>query len=707
MPRAPRSFLALAVILLACEARAQVPQCSQLPVLFIVQDVSGSMAGTPTGVAGGPTKWESAQMVVPQVAASFANRFRYGAMFFPSAASTCSSGTVLLNVGATATEVNTLYQSSNVAGGTPSAGSLDAARTYLLGRGLSTPAHVLFITDGLPNCNAALNVSTCTRIDSAAAGSLTNCLDDQGTVAAAGRLFAAGIKVFVVGFGNGVTSAGNAALLNSVAQAGGTTSAYFATSQAALQMALSQVASQATTCCTNLCINGAAQCNSSGQRQVCQIDRAIGCTAWVTQACASMTQCQNGACVACNNVCTPGATRCDGSNAERCVQDANGCSKWEVADRCTYGELCTSGACVSCAPCLIGSSRCTATGVETCQGNILTGCSQWVASTCAAGSVCTSGRCASCTGTCTSGTRRCVGKDVETCAADTRGCTAWQPTQTCSTFCSGGACGVCGTSCALGTQRCNGNGVEQCIRDANNCTVWSNATACAVDEFCQGQACARCPNGCTPGSKRCGVSTGSVEECKTTAMGCPAWQVAEPCDVPAGERCLNGACVPPCQNQCTVGEGRCVGGAPQVCETGPSGCSVWQARSACASAEVCTAGVCRGRCQPGEFETCAAGLACVGLPEGRLCLPRLPDGGVQVGPDLVVDGGTGIEPGTGGSTGGTGGMAGVRPGAGGARETVGGRTGCGCSGATVEVLLMPLGLLVYRRRRLAFVHGRG
>jgi hypothetical protein len=80
---------------------------------------------------------------------------------------------------------------------------------------------------------------------------------------------------------------------------------------------------------------------------------------------------------------------------------------------------------------------------------------------------------------------------------------------------------------------------------------------------------------------------------------------------------------------------------------------------------------------------------------------------VQVGPDLVVDGGTGIEPGTGGSTGGTGGMAGVRPGAGGARETVGGRTGCGCSGATLEVLLMPLGLLVYRRRRLAFVHGRG
>lgn len=65
--------------LLAPAAFAQ--PCTELPVLFIVQDKSGSMAGNPQGgasSAANPSKWSIASQVVPQMASQFANRFRYG-----------------------------------------------------------------------------------------------------------------------------------------------------------------------------------------------------------------------------------------------------------------------------------------------------------------------------------------------------------------------------------------------------------------------------------------------------------------------------------------------------------------------------------------------------------------------------------------------------------------------------------------------------
>lgn len=714
--------MATLAVFVSSSAHAQV-MCNQLPVLFLVQDMSGSMDEAPnTGTT--TTKWQSAQQVVPQVVNQFANRFRFGVSMFPGANNGCAAGGVDLSIGASPSQVQSLYSSLAPGGGTPTAASLTSAKNYLLSQGLSSPAYVLLITDGLPNCNASLNVATCTSIDPAATTAQYKCLDDTQTVAAAQALRAANIPVYVVGFGSGITSTGNQAVLNAIASAGGTSTAYIATNQAQLTTALNQVASTASTCCVNACTQGSARCSATGQRQTCQLDTAGVCTVWANNDCPTMTACTGGSCVACSNQCSAGATRCGSSgNAEVCQVGTSGCTSWVVSRACAYGEVCTNGTCSGCSGCTIGTSRCTTgTVAERCDFNIFTGCSQWTAQSCTTGSVCQSGQCRACNTTCTAGTKRCNGQTVELCTADAQGCTAWMASQTCTNFCSGGACGVCGTTCTVGATQCNGNTAEACIRDMNNCPVWQSSNPCAAGSFCENGGCQACATNCTLGAKRCAAS-GVVEECRQQGTtGCPSWTTVSACNISAGERCdaATGACLPPCQDQCTEGAGRCSAMTPQACERADTGCTVWRSRAACASQEVCTSGACRARCTPGELETCPQGTICSTTTEGRLCLPGLDDGGVLVGPDPVDagaggaggsgaggTGGAGAGAGNGGSAGsgnGSGG-SGNGSGTGGGRgiiESVGARsTGCGCTAAEGSLAAMALVWALGRRRRSA------
>jgi len=285
------ALVALAAFLNAGESPA-TPCPSELPVLFLVQDKSGSMSEVPDPACPTcPTKWASAKSAVPTLVSSFSSRFRFGLEMFPNSATTfnCSTGTTLNPVPSTSAQVAATYNAYAPGGGTPTAPSLDAARAYLTGLSLATPAYVLLITDGLPNCNTANNPYTCstttlgckslnTCVGSSCCGlGAKDCLDDAASNASAAALWAAGIKVYVVGFGAGATG-NNKGVLDAIAQAGGTGSAYAVTDQAGLSAALNSIAANVSTCCLNACTQGASLCTASGQVQSCQMDVSLGCT---------------------------------------------------------------------------------------------------------------------------------------------------------------------------------------------------------------------------------------------------------------------------------------------------------------------------------------------------------------------------------------------------------------------------------------------
>lgn len=702
----------IAALVLSASAALAAP-CAELPVLFVVQDKSGSMNFAPDGTtasATNPSKWSIARQVVPSLATNFNNRFRFGAAMYPQSTTTfnCTTGTVVTPISDTASGITNAYNVAVPGGGTPTAASLLAVRTHLLAQGLSTPAYVLLITDGLPNCNTSLDANSCspttpgcgpTPAASACALGSKDCLDSNATVSAAQQLFASGIKVFVVGFDSTLTAGNNKAVLDAIASAGGTGTASVASNQAQLTSTLNTIALNTATCCKDVCTQGATACSGTGARQVCQLDAAIGCTTWVTQQCTTGSTCSGGSCQACSNTCTAGATRCANGNAEQCVANAQGCTSWTPAETCGYGELCAAGSCNSCQACTNGASRCTATGVETCEWNVLSGCTKWTARTCASGSTCQNGSCATCNSTCTAGAKRCANKTVETCVADTSGCTTWQPGQVCSNFCSGGACGTCGTSCTAGQTRCQGAaGVETCLIDANSCPAWGPTQQCNANNFCQGGVCNQCATTCTQGSKRCGAN-GTTEECRLDATGCTAFVPAGQCDVAAGEHCDQGVCIPQCQNACTLGAGQCSNGRPQSCEQGPSGCTIWRDEPVCGADQQCLGGKCRDACTSGEIETCPAGEVCTGLTEGRFCLPTSADAGTGggTGGGSAVDAGTGAGGGGGGSSSNGSGEE-TTPGGNG---RIGG-VAMGCSCNTVDAGLLPLlalGLTLLRRRR--------
>lgn len=710
-------------MLLGVSGSALAQPCTELPILFIVQDKSGSMAGTANGNAvtsSNPTKWNIASQVVPQMAAQFANRFRYGMMMYPGASTSwsCTLGGVVQSVPASAGQVANAYSATGPGGGTPTAGSLQAVRTYLQGLNTSAPVHVLLITDGLPNCNLSANTATCSPTTPGCQNTSTcsgasccgwgakDCLDDQGTIAAAAALRAMNVRTYVVGFDHSLTGGHNKAVLDAIAAAGGTSSAYVASNQAALSSALNQIAQNTSTCCQNACTQGASRCGASGQREECRLDSQSQCTNWVSTQCPPMSACSGGSCVACTNQCSLGASQCANDTERTCVTGAGGCTEWRTVKNCGYGEVCTGSTCGTCQACSIGAARCVAGGIEECSWNVLSGCTQWNRRNCPSGSLCANGSCNACNSTCTAGATRCTGRTVERCVADASGCTSWAAGETCTTFCSGGACGTCGTSCANGSTRCNGNGVETCGTDTNNCPVWGPAQQCQANASCAAGACVACATTCTEGARRCGVN-GTVETCALQPSGCRAWVSSGQCDTAQGERCDLGACIPPCANACNDGARRCTGSNPQRCEVGPTGCTIWRDEPSCSTGSTCIEGDCFSPCSTDEFESCpSASTVCTGLPQGKFCLPTNPGGG-----SAATGGGTagGAVNTAGGTAGGSAGGAPAAPKAGG--RTSGsstqnsvdssriGATGLGCGCASVDSASLLLAVLMFLRRR--------
>src|SRR4051812_11790937 len=103
------SAVVAAVCLSAVPASAE--RCpNDLPVLFVVQDKSGSMnqPPDPANAPNAPTKWATARAVVPQLASQFSNRFRFGVHMYPGQTSqfNCTVGATTAGIPSTSAQVN-------------------------------------------------------------------------------------------------------------------------------------------------------------------------------------------------------------------------------------------------------------------------------------------------------------------------------------------------------------------------------------------------------------------------------------------------------------------------------------------------------------------------------------------------------------------------------------------------------------------------
>jgi len=204
-----------------------VSQTTKIPDMLLVVDKSGSM-GDPLG-GGGQSKMDVMKQAMQLVLPGESANIHFGLAIYPTD-NQCAAGTAIVPI--LPNNANNVVQQINAVqpgGSTPSYKALDEARAYYASIQANPDGRfVLLATDGLPNCNGA---------------DAQNPSNDL-TLAAARALLQAGIKVFVIGFGD--VSAADPAFLTQLAQAGGTGDFFAANSPQQLQAALSQISGTVT-----------------------------------------------------------------------------------------------------------------------------------------------------------------------------------------------------------------------------------------------------------------------------------------------------------------------------------------------------------------------------------------------------------------------------------------------------------------------------
>lgn len=201
------------------------------PDLLVILDRSGSMTAPlfsfpPNFIS----KWSIMKTALTNTVMGHQQQIKFGLRDFPSdnncGASSVPNVDIGLNNGAA---VSSYFASRNPDGNTPAYLALQGALTYYNSIPVNPDGrYVLFATDGIPNC----------------LGGVADTASDAETIAAVTALKNAGIKTFVLGFGD--LSSGTATL-NSAAVAGGVPKAgatkfYNAASAAELEAALQAIA---------------------------------------------------------------------------------------------------------------------------------------------------------------------------------------------------------------------------------------------------------------------------------------------------------------------------------------------------------------------------------------------------------------------------------------------------------------------------------
>ncbi len=219
------------------------------PNVMIVLDRSGSMYDDDSGVL--IDRWTPAVRAVDEVTHALASRVRFGLMLFGSDEE-CAVGTIRVgpDLGTADTIMGQLSGDPEAltGGGTPTAASLDVARSVLTS--MPERSYVLLVTDGAPNCNSSLSGTDCRCTAGDCQYNNLNCLDAERAVQSVVQLNEGGVSTFVIGYGTADWSD----VLDRMAVAGNTgRAAHIRVDDGAeLQSALREVSRSVISCTYNL-----------------------------------------------------------------------------------------------------------------------------------------------------------------------------------------------------------------------------------------------------------------------------------------------------------------------------------------------------------------------------------------------------------------------------------------------------------------------
>lgn len=236
-----------------------IPLTAAEPEVMFVLDRSGSMN---TQFSGGQSRWQVLTTALAATLPTVDQSMEIGALIFPSGTTNDNcSVPASPNLSPALGNVNpllNLLQSTSPGGATPTADAIDSAASLLLGLRAATSARALVLaTDGAPNCNSALDPSSCTCANGNTGRGCRNdadqCLDDTRTVARITAASSEGIPTYVIGIADSNDSTFSD-VLNAMAQAGGrpltgeATSYYPARSQSDLESAITTIRDQVGAC---------------------------------------------------------------------------------------------------------------------------------------------------------------------------------------------------------------------------------------------------------------------------------------------------------------------------------------------------------------------------------------------------------------------------------------------------------------------------
>jgi hypothetical protein len=207
--------------------------------VMLVVDKSGSMLD-PIETGSSTSRLDEMKSAMGGFLTNNGEIARMGLAVFPDAtdsASQCKAGRTVQGITTSddvtselqsaASQINGTIQQIGQTGGMPARGGTPTAATLraiaedpLLQADDSRQDIVLLLTDGLPNCNSALDPQTCTCTTGSSC-SASSCLDDVASVNAVNDLRSKGIQTMVIGFGADTGGGLAVDTLNAMAMAGG------------------------------------------------------------------------------------------------------------------------------------------------------------------------------------------------------------------------------------------------------------------------------------------------------------------------------------------------------------------------------------------------------------------------------------------------------------------------------------------------------
>ena len=433
---------------------------------------------------------------------------------------------------------------------------------------------------------------------------------------------------------------------------------------------------------------------------VCVTDRS---SLWCSLSCSSDAQCGTGYHCDDSNFCVPNTScsmQCEGSGTDQCAVGFS-CQSGTCRPTGLPGDRCeVLGSCGACSACVFDASNTNIAFCRSCCGGTTNG------GLCQGCSVASCGADRGCVGLANGKDQVCVPSSGSTV------CQACSPTTPCQPGldCISGRChSACNpfapASCAacfetgIGTGFCSCDDEiahvnEPCGQNATELNACDNGLLCVPSptNFCRTPCVLTDTNACRPGETCTNLSGKTVclpsavgnqctactagNTCGSSQLSCYATRCYLTCNINTSGRCES------CVQVDANGNGLCACD-DQIVAAG-MGCGL-PAIAFCQPGTLCVESTCRAQCDPKVApSTCPAGSECSAYSGSNYCIPPPVTGGGQ-------GGGSG-----GGAGGGGGGRIDAGTGGGGVTNN---KPICGCTSLDQGLLLGPLLMLAWARRK--------